>query len=241
MRVLVADDNPVNRLVIEGMLAKHGVVTDIAENGLEALERLRETSYAAVFMDCQMPELDGYAASAAIRAGEAGDPRVTIIAMTAHAMAGDRERCLQAGMDDYLSKPLRPEELNRVVARWLGLGPQDAAISALVDEARLRTLREDYNEIAGQLAELFADTTPALLNELRDAHRDGDNDATRRAANKLKGSCQNIGATSMATLADTIERGKDTDSAVEELQAAFAPTRNALHTALGGTQSPQRA
>ena len=232
-RVLVADDNPVNHLVIQGMLAKHGVAADTAENGREALDRLSECAYDAVFMDGQMPELDGHAATAAIRASEAADQHLPIVAMTAHAMAGDRERCLQAGMDDYLAKPLRPDELDRVLGRWLGLGPHAAATKALVDEARLRTLRDDYAEIAGQLADLFAGTTPALLDELGAAHADGDDEALRRAAHKLKGSCQNIGATFMATLADSIENGQATDEAVDELRGAFSPTSDALHAALG--------
>ncbi|MDP9134809.1 MAG: response regulator [Actinomycetota bacterium] len=231
--VLVADDNPVNHLVIQGMLAKRGVAADVVENGREALERVRDRAYDAVFMDCQMPELDGYAATAAIRAGETGGQRVPIVAMTAHAMEGDRERCLQAGMDDYLSKPIRPDELDRVLGRWLGLGPHGAATAALVDEARLRTLRVDYADIAGQLAALFAETTPALLDELGDAHAGGDDDALHRAAHKLKGSCQNIGATFMATLADSIEHGDGGDDAFEALRAAFPPTREALDAALG--------
>ena len=207
-RVLIADDNPVNRLVIEGMLAKRGVAADSAEDGRQALERLTHGAYAAVFMDCQM---------------------------TAHARAGDRERCLQAGMDDYLAKPLRPDELDRVLGRWLQLGPHAAATRALVDEARLRTLRDDYADIAGQLAALFAESTPALLDDITHAHAGGDDDTLRRAAHKLKGSCSNMGATFMATLAGSIEDGDAADDAVEELRAAFAPTREALYATLGNT------
>jgi len=148
-------------------------------------------------------------------------------------MAGDRERCLQAGMDDYLAKPLRPDELDRVLGRRLGLGPHAEASAALVDEARLRTLRVDYAEIAGQLASLFTDGTPALLDEIETAHADGDDDALRRAAHKLKGSCQNVGATFMATLAGSIELGQTADDTVDELRGAFAPTSEALHAVLG--------
>jgi HPt (histidine-containing phosphotransfer) domain-containing protein len=103
---------------------------------------------------------------------------------------------------------------------------------ALVDEARLRSLRSDYADIAGDLAALFTDTTPALLDALEDAHAGGDREAMRHAAHKLRGSCQNIGATSMATLAGSIEHGEATDDAVGELRAAFEPTSAALGAAL---------
>jgi two-component system sensor histidine kinase/response regulator len=231
-RVLIAEDNAVNRLVIEGMLAKRGIAADVAENGREALERLRERAYDAVFMDCQMPELDGYAATAAIRAGEAGRPDVPVIAMTAHAMAGDRDRCLNAGMDDYLSKPLRPEELDRVLKPLVG-GPARTD-PALLDDARVQLLRDDYADIAGQLASLFTGSTPALLDELAAARAGEDEEALRAAAHKLKGSCRNIGATFMATLAESIERGDAGPEAIDELRDAFGATRDALHDELGG-------
>ena len=125
-RVLVAEDNPVNQLVIETMLRRRGFAVDIADDGLEAVERLDPARHDAVFMDCQMPNLDGYEATARIRADEPPDRHVPIVAMTAHAFAGDRERCLRAGMDDYLSKPLRAEDLDPVLERWLGARPSDA-------------------------------------------------------------------------------------------------------------------
>jgi CheY-like chemotaxis protein len=244
-RVLVADDNAVNRLVIEGMLRARGVAADHAENGREALALLAQHRYAAVFMDCQMPELDGYAATAAIREAEArdGGPRLPIVAMTAHAMAGDRERCLRAGMDDYLSKPLRPDELDRVLAGWIGAGAPAGseppvvaeALEGLLDEARMATFRADYADIAPRLAQLFEEGTPELLETLRRAHEQGDEESLQRAAHKLKGSCQNIGATFMATLAASLEQGEDAAGAVAGLEAAYEPTRSALREALGAS------
>jgi HPt (histidine-containing phosphotransfer) domain-containing protein len=107
------------------------------------------------------------------------------------------------------------------------------AIEGLLDEARMATFREQYADIAGRLADLFAESTPELLQTLRSAHDAGDEEAVRRAAHKLKGSCQNIGATRMATLAASVEQGQDAGTAVAELEAAFEPTRAALRAALG--------
>jgi CheY-like chemotaxis protein len=242
VRVLVAEDNEVNQLVISGLLARHGVAVDIAANGREALAQLVHREYAAVIMDCQMPELDGYETTAAIRAGEAGASRarLPIIATTAHAMKGDRERCLDAGMDDYLAKPLRPDALAAVLERWIGTaGVAPAAdvepmpTEGLVDEARMRTFRTDYPEIVDQLVALFSEGSPPLIDALREAAASGDADALRRGAHKLKGSCQNIGATWMATLCSTLETGEaDAVTVIGDLDAAFAPTEAAIRRAV---------
>jgi CheY-like chemotaxis protein len=118
-RVLVAEDNAVNHKVAQRHLQKLGLDADIVSNGLEALVALRGGQYDLVLMDCQMPEMDGYAATLQIRRGAAGNPQVPIIAMTANAMQGDKERCLEAGMDDYIAKPVRQKELVEVISRWL--------------------------------------------------------------------------------------------------------------------------
>jgi two-component system, sensor histidine kinase and response regulator len=224
--VLVVEDNDVNQLVVKGMLAKRGFEVDCAGDGREALERLAARDYALVFMDCQMPVLDGYAATAEIRARGS---RVPIVAMTAHAMKGDRERCLEAGMDDYLAKPLRPEELDAVLERWLaGAEPAPEPAPRLVDGDRMDMFRRDYPEIVDQLVSLFVEGTPPLLEELREAAAGGDPQAVRRAAHKLKGSCQNIGATWMATLAREAETAAPAAVDMTQLDEAFAATRDAL-------------
>jgi PAS domain S-box-containing protein len=231
VRVLVAEDNPVNQLVVQTMLAKRGLVVDIAGDGEQALARLAEGDYAAVFMDCQMPNLDGYSATRRLRAE---GRRLPVIAMTAHAMKGDRERCLEAGMDDYMTKPVRSEVLDEVIERWLApAGPSAVAVEALIDEVRMQTFRDDYPDIVDQLLELFLSSTPPLLDELRTAVDAGDQDELRRTAHKLKGSCQNIGATFMVTLCRTIEgAGDDVAGTVAELDAAFASTEAAIRSAL---------
>jgi CheY-like chemotaxis protein len=118
-RILVAEDNPVNQQLARAMLKRFGYQADVAGNGQEAVDGVMAVSYDLVLMDCQMPVMDGFEATRIIRERE-GDARHTrIIAVTANAMEGDRERCLAAGMDDYLPKPFRAADLKRVLARWL--------------------------------------------------------------------------------------------------------------------------
>ena len=120
-RILVVEDNPVNRKVARGMIEKMGFSVEMACNGQEALEALRGSTFDLVIMDCQMPEMDGYEATARLRDPAYGtlSSNVPVIAMTANAMKGDREKCLKAGMDDYVSKPVSPPELAAAIERWL--------------------------------------------------------------------------------------------------------------------------
>ena len=120
-RLLVAEDNPVNQLVATRMLEKLGYRADVAANGAEAVEALTRIDYAAVLMDCQMPELDGFEATREIRRRQALPRRTPVIAMTASATESDRDKCFDADMDDYISKPVRLAELAAVLTRWVPL------------------------------------------------------------------------------------------------------------------------
>jgi CheY-like chemotaxis protein/nitrogen-specific signal transduction histidine kinase len=124
--VLLVEDNPVNRLLAVRILEKTGCRVDVAENGAVAVQMTRERSYAVIFMDLQMPVMDGLQATVAIRRQEAAGQRVPIVAVTANAMPGDRETCLAAGMDDYLPKPLRPSDLVLALHRWCATAEQSA-------------------------------------------------------------------------------------------------------------------
>jgi two-component system sensor histidine kinase/response regulator len=200
----------VNRKVAVLLLERLGYRVDVAANGREALERLADADYRAILMDCQMPELDGYEATAVIRSQERGGARIPIIAMTANAMAGDRERCLAAGMDDYVSKPIQLAMLAQVLARWAPAGSPPVEPDGQPDLPGLR------RELAG----LFLEDAPARLAELEEAHRQGDREAIRRAAHQLKGTAATVGAAEVAKSAaelETMARSAGLEAAPEVL------------------------
>ncbi len=119
-RVLVVEDNGVNQIVAKGLLEKFGCCVDLAADGLEAIEAVEKTNYALIFMDCNMPRMDGYECTQYIRQHQLDGPRIPIVAMTANVMAECTERCRNSGMDDFVAKPIKKQELLRVLDRWLG-------------------------------------------------------------------------------------------------------------------------
>jgi len=266
-RVLVVEDNIVNHKVAAKMLEGEGYRVDVVANGREAVEAVARTPYALVFMDCQMPEMDGFEATRLIREREAwlvqrdaqdesraasdercGPSHIAIIAMTANALHGDRERCLAAGMDDYVAKPVRREDLEAVLARWrpAGVGAAGEGATALpekghngaaiVDPEVLAELRQldDTGDLLGTLVVHFLDETPQRLAAMQTALRQGNAAALAEAAHALKGSSGNLGANRMQRLCgelQTLGRAAELDQVGERLAtlgAEFAAVRTIL-------------
>ncbi len=253
-RVLVAEDNAVNQKVAAKMLENLGYRADVAANGLEAVEALSHVSYAAVLMDVQMPEMDGYEATAKIRRSEESElgRHTPIIAMTANAMQGDREKALEAGMDDYVPKPVKVEELEVVLERWISQPDTAASVpeeqtngtavpggaTDPLDKSVLSGLRDLQEEgepdILAELTELFIKDMPTQLKALREAIEGGDAPSVRRVTHTLKGSCGNMGAKKMAAICAELQElggAGDLSRAPEllgQLQEEFARVRTAL-------------
>src|SRR5208282_2006912 len=189
-RILLVEDNKVNKLVAEGILGKLGFSADTADNGRQAINMLEAASYDIVFMDVQMPVMDGYQATMAIRGGKTkvANPNVPIIAMTANAMKGDREKCLQWGMDDYISKPISPQELAKALERWLPKA--QAKLPATIDMPHSKTAAVEAlpvfdfpglmerimgdMDLARRVIAAFMEGIPQMLDELREQIVGGD-------------------------------------------------------------------
>jgi CheY-like chemotaxis protein len=187
-------------------LQKHGYSADAVANGLEVLQAIKHIPYDIILMDCQMPELDGYEATRLIRAEEAqrSGRRLYIIAMTANALSGDREECLTAGMDDYVSKPVRMQELEAAINRGLQQiqnAPSENDMS-LLDQEILQSVRDlrtpGEPDPLAELIDLFLQDTPPRIGKILDAFKAGDLPALERAAHSLKGSSSNLGANHLA-------------------------------------------
>ena len=258
--LLLAEDNPVNQKVAAAMLERLGYRVDVAQNGLEALEALARNSYAAVLMDVQMPEMDGHEATVEIRRREAalawqGKGHSTpIIAMTANAMQGDREKALAAGMDDYIAKPVRQEELDEILGRWVsrenGGIPDDGAQEdaarggnggGVLDPEVLANLRDLGDaELLEELAGMFFDDAASRLGELRGAVEAGDAAGVERVAHTLKGSSGNMGAARMSAIcAELQDVGASGDlgrapGLLGELEEEYGRVRPALEREMEG-------
>jgi CheY-like chemotaxis protein len=209
LRILVVEDNTINRAVAAGLLGRQGHTLVQAVNGLEAVEAVAANEFDLVLMDIQMPEMDGFEATARIREMEqSSGRRIPIVAMTAHAMVGDRERCLAAGMDNYISKPLHGQDLQRIVA-GIEIAPlptiRASSDATVHSHATLLDRCEDDTELMEYLITLFRDEAPTGIALLRDAVRQGDAAALAAGAHKLLSSLGAFGARTACGLVSQLE------------------------------------
>jgi signal transduction histidine kinase/CheY-like chemotaxis protein/HPt (histidine-containing phosphotransfer) domain-containing protein len=229
-RVLLVEDNPVNLAVARKLLSRIGIECDTAKDGRVAVDSVERNAYDVVLMDCQMPEMDGYEATREIRAREAasGRPRLPIVAMTANAMAGDREKCIEAGMDDYLSKPLDIGQLREALERWaafrrrqsadkevgLALSP-DSGVAAgsgaqqrgqtMLDMQVVEELQDIMEEEFPAIIRGYIEHAPTLMRELDEGVAAADAGRLVRPAHSLKSSSANVGAMQLAELSQAVE------------------------------------
>jgi two-component system sensor histidine kinase/response regulator len=208
-KILLVEDNPVNREVAVGMLESLGCVAHAAENGWLALEAINNDAYDAVLMDCQMPVMDGLRATAEVRRREqnAGGARLPIIALTANTMEGDRERCLAAGMDDFLSKPFSQQQLAALLKRWLTLRllpePERREVSRLplIDAGVLRNITALARPaLLNSMIDLYSQHSPLLITAIELAAAGGKAEALQEALHTFKSSTANLGGLRLATL-----------------------------------------
>ena len=221
VRILLVEDNPTNQHVALGILGKMGFHVDAVGNGREAITALERAAYDLVFMDVQMPVMDGFEATAAIRSGRTAvhDPKIPIIAMTAHAMKGDRERCLEAGMDDYIPKPLAPKAMADAIDKWLGHGQkQPEAVTepaaqvgpAVFDRSAFVERLLGDMDLVKKITVLFLKDMPGQIRKLEKHIIDGDVKAAGDQAHQIKGAAANVGGMAFSAVALAIEQAART-------------------------------
>ena len=257
IQILLVEDNVVNQKVAISMLKKIGLNhIHLAEDGREAVDMSRNQTYDLMLMDCQMPEMSGYEATGLIRQREREQqlPRIPIIAMTANAMAEDREKCLAAGMDDYLSKPVKIDNLRERLEHWLihDTLPVEATPEAtekaqainnkmnqskqhpLIDESIFNSLKELMEEEFPVLINSYLEDAPKLMADIQSSSKDADLEVLVRAAHTLKSSSNNLGATQLAMIAADIEKeGQanklgEASALISSLESTLDETMNAL-------------
>lgn len=230
-KILIAEDNAINREVALSQLQSLGYHADAVENGREAVETLKKTKYDIILMDCQMPEMDGFEATAAIRRLDNASKDAAIIAMTAHALDGERERCIAAGMDDYLSKPVKMETLRQMLKHWTcfkkgkkkcapikkrkKLSPKEK--SEIIDFSILENFKElqqpGESDLTAELITLFIEDTNRRLSVLKSAFIEKDTQTVKKEAHGIKGAAGTIGALQVAKLCLELEQNIETAKA----------------------------
>jgi len=237
LRILLVDDNAINQKVAARILQQIGYKPDLAANGLEALDALDKKVYDLVFMDVMMPEMDGLEATRAIRERQKNgvahpnyQSRIVIVAMTAHAMQSDREKCLAAGMDDYLAKPIRPKDIRGMIERWAATAPEEikAAPATMVETPaveelpvemdRLNDLADGNADNLRELVELYFTQTSQQLAQIETAARANKTDEVRRVAHSCAGASATLGMTGLVPMLRNLEKQGASGALTDALQ-----------------------
>jgi len=258
-RVLVVDDNEGNQIVARLMLEKLGCTVEVAPNGREALAARARSAYDIIFMDCQMPLMDGFEATAELRKAENGGRRTPIIAMTANAMQGEKEKCMASGMDDYISKPIMIADVNAALRSWArvpsgepgepaqsALGP--TASSGRLDHKRLAYLRDlsskrDPGMFHDLLQGFFFDA-PVRISRMRESAARGDWSGLFQSAHSLKGLSGNIGVLAMTEICEELQRRSqqgpipDAEALITRLEDEYAGAKSELEQKYFQTENP---
>jgi PAS domain S-box-containing protein len=244
VKILIAEDNAVNQLLVKNLFESLGYKPDIVENGLLVIEKLRQQAYDIIFMDVQMPEMDGLDTTRFIMSKMQLAKKPAIIAMTAFALEGDKEKCLEAGMDDYISKPFMIEEIISKIRKWGSkdeLKKEEVVVEErpleekpVVNRAVLDHLREispeNADEFLRDVVNMFLQQAPVIVNEMKQYCREQKYAEMGHSAHKLKGSSLNIGAVALGEICRIIEtngrenRSIDCDRVIEELQTVLDRT-----------------
>ncbi|MCB9988445.1 MAG: response regulator [Rhodospirillales bacterium] len=256
-RILLAEDHPTNQFLMKRLLEKLGFAkVDIVDNGQIALEAVEKDEYDLILMDCQMPEMDGYEATGWIRKLEEGGMRhIPIIAMTANAMVGDREKCLRSGMDDYISKPVDAQKFTCLLARWLPgtvsaqetandeakrpAGDKKNSNHHLVNIAHLETFTDGDRDIEQELFDIFCEQAEIALERLTKAQQADDENEWKASAHKFKGAAANLGAERLAALCLEAESGYQESAPRKQeflaaLQGGYGEVQGFLDERVGG-------
>jgi CheY-like chemotaxis protein/HPt (histidine-containing phosphotransfer) domain-containing protein len=243
-RVLLVEDNPVNQAVALGMLEELGCETVLAVDGQEGIDCFMRDDFDVILMDCEMPVMDGFSATAAIRNLAEDTRKVPIIALTANAVDGDRERCIAAGMQDYISKPVSFDKLHATLEKWLREGKSRVEREEVdsIDTASLQSIRNlrgvGGDQMVRRVVDLYLESSSTLVEDLCSGLSQGNAEAVRQRAHALKSSSQNVGADALATLSQKLEEmgrsGKleNTDEYRVELDRLYPKTVLALKAAI---------
>jgi signal transduction histidine kinase/DNA-binding response OmpR family regulator len=237
-RILLVEDNPINQELAGDLLGRAGVVLRTADNGQEALEWLEREPFDLVLMDCQMPVMDGYEATRALRQ----QPRwreLPVIAMTANAMVGDREKVLAAGMNDHIAKPIKVDDLFETLARWVRRAPGRPAPTAVLDIGAAIAALDGDEALYQRLVRMFVERESNFAVHFAAAHRAGDAAAAARLAHDLKGEAAMLGATALSEAAAAVERACSDHAAASDVNVLFEAVLAQLDPVMARLRSMQ--